>query len=68
MGLYLTTCCQIKQPICNYLIEKTERHSAQAPALRERYLKSSIVNTQFPDKTGFTFRYNPASGISATTG
>jgi len=29
------------------LIEKTERHAAQAPALRERYHKSSIVNIQF---------------------
>jgi hypothetical protein len=49
------------------LIEKTGRHAAQAPALRERYQKSSIikVNIQFPDKAGFTLRYNPASGISA---
>ena len=28
--------------------------------------RSSIVNLQFPDKSGFTLRYNPASGISAT--
>jgi hypothetical protein len=27
-------------------IEKTERHAAQAPALRERYHKSSVVNLQ----------------------
>jgi hypothetical protein len=27
------------------LIEKTERHAAQAPALRERYHKSSIFNS-----------------------
>jgi hypothetical protein len=39
-------------------IEKTERHAAQAPALRERYQKSSIVNIQFPDKSGFTLCYN----------
>jgi hypothetical protein len=29
------------------LIEKTERHAAQASALRERFHKSSIVNIQF---------------------
>jgi hypothetical protein len=29
------------------LIEKTERHAAQAPALRERYHKSSIFNRQY---------------------
>ena len=28
-------------------IEKTERHAAQAPALRERYHKSSIFNRQY---------------------
>jgi hypothetical protein len=28
------------------LIEKTERHAAQAPARRERYHKSSIFNLQ----------------------
>jgi hypothetical protein len=27
--------------------------------------KSSIYNLQFPDKTGFRLRWNPASGISA---
>jgi hypothetical protein len=26
---------------------------------------SLIFNSQFPDKAGFTLRYNPASGISA---
>ncbi len=30
------------------LIEKTERHAAQAPALRERYHKSSIFNSGLP--------------------
>jgi hypothetical protein len=45
--------------------KEMERHAAQAPALRERYHKSSIFNIQFPDKSGFTLRYNPASGISA---
>jgi hypothetical protein len=29
-------------------------------------LQYSIVNIQFPDKAGFTLRYNPASGICAT--
>ena len=29
------------------LIEKTERHAAQAPALRERCHKSSIFNRQY---------------------
>jgi hypothetical protein len=24
------------------------------------------INSEFPDKAGFTLRYNPASGISAT--
>ena len=24
------------------------------------------INIQFPDKSGFTLRYNPASGITAT--
>ena len=44
--------------------KEMERHAAQAPALRERYRKSSIFNIQFPDKSGFTLRYNPSSGIS----
>jgi hypothetical protein len=33
--------------ILSILIENTERHAAQAPALRERYQKSSIFNLQF---------------------
>jgi hypothetical protein len=33
--------------ILSILIEKTERHAAQAPALRERYHKSSIFNRQY---------------------
>jgi hypothetical protein len=35
----------------------------------KRYNKSfrlRRINIQFPDKSGFTLRYNPASGISAT--
>jgi hypothetical protein len=41
----------------------TERHAAQADALRERH--PQIFNLQFPDKSGFTLRYNPGSGIFA---
>jgi len=29
-------------------------------------IQYSILNSQFPDKAGFTLRFNPASGISAT--
>ena len=39
-------------------LEKTERSETIN-------LQSSIVNIQFPDKTGFRLRWNPASGISA---
>ena len=47
-----------RRGILSSLIEKTERHAAQAPALRERYNKSSIFNLQFPDNSGFSLRYN----------
>jgi len=46
-------------------MKKTERHAAQAPALRERYHKSSFFNIHFPDKSGSPLRYNPAIGITA---
>jgi len=56
-------------------IEKTERSprlvGVAAPAPRRAIpqifnLQSSIFNIQFPDKSGFTLRDNPASGISAS--
>jgi hypothetical protein len=48
-------------------IEKTERHAAQAPALRERYNKSSIFNRQSsifnsPIKRDLGFAGTPAAG------
>jgi hypothetical protein len=40
-------------------------YSAYASESETTNLQFSIVNIQFPDKSGFTFRYNPVSGISA---
>jgi len=36
----------IQDHLCDRQIKMTERHAAQAPALRERFHKSSIINHQ----------------------
>jgi hypothetical protein len=43
------------------LMEKTER----SDTTNLQYFRRRRINIQFPDKAGFTLRYNPASGISA---
>ena len=61
---------EARREMLSTFIEKTERSLRLVGVVRlrlgERYNKSSIINIQFPDKSGFTLRYNPASGISAT--